>query len=343
MMPLITLAIPIYNVAKFVEVSLLSALNQTYPDIEYIIVDDKSTDDSMEIVRSVVNSHLRKDAVRIIDHVVNKGLGDTRNTSIDDARGKYIYFMDSDDIISPDCIERLVKYMEETPVDFIASSRIRKTFEGKLISEDIYTPAIVRNDGELSVARFRYVKNNKILAEVWNKLYDLEFLRRNNIRCIPGVHVEDVSFSYQVNLAARSCRLVPDVTYTYHIYEGQSFAAFRNNHDRAVYLADCFCKIREYDVALCNKYKDRWEYPSLMKGIDAVSCLHGQMIWKADVFMQEEKTRYLNSLYDSRLSLMFILRHSANRKVNLYFFVMSKMPVFLRKKVMDYQLYNYGK
>ena len=187
-MPLITLSMPVYNVSGFVEASLLSALNQTYPDIEYIIVDDKSTDDSMDVVRKVVNGHTRRDAVRIIDHVVNKGLGDTRNTSIDNARGEYIYFMDSDDVIAPDCIEKLVGYMEETPVDFIASSRMRKTFDGKLIVKDIYTPVVVHDKGELSVARFRYVHNNKILAEVWNKLYNTEFLRKNNIRCIPGVN-----------------------------------------------------------------------------------------------------------------------------------------------------------
>ena len=61
----VTLAMPVYNVSKFVETSLRSALNQTYPDIEYIIVDDKSTDDSMNIVRKVINGHPRRDAVQI--------------------------------------------------------------------------------------------------------------------------------------------------------------------------------------------------------------------------------------------------------------------------------------
>ncbi len=334
-MPLITLSMPVYNVSGFVEASLLSALNQTYPDIEYIIVDDKSTDDSMDVVRKVVNGHTRRDAVRIIDHVVNKGLGDTRNTSIDNARGEYIYFMDSDDVIAPDCIEKLVGYMEETPVDFIASSRMRKTFDGKLIVKDIYTPVVVHDKGELSVARFRYVHNNKILAEVWNKLYNTEFLRKNNIRCIPGVHVEDVSFSYQVNLAARSCRLVPDITYTYHIYEGQSFAAFRNNHNRAVYLADCFCKIREYDVSLCARYKNHKEYPSLMKGINSVSFLHGQMINDSAVLCDQEKYYYLKKLFSSEISLLYILRNKYNLSENMFFYVLAYLPVKIQMYIIS--------
>lgn len=329
----VTLAMPVYNVSKFVETSLRSALNQTYPNIEYIIVDDKSTDDSMNIVRKVINGHPRRDAVRIIDHVVNKGLGDTRNTSIDNARGEYIFFMDSDDVITPDCIERLVGYMKETPVDFIASSRMRKTFGGKLIAEDVYVPAVVHDDGELSVARFRYIHNNKILAEVWNKLYNTEFLRRSHVRCLPGVHVEDVSFSYQVNLAARSCRLVSDITYTYHIYEGQSFAAFRNNHDRAVYLAECFCKIRQYDIALCKKYILNDEYPSLMKGIDSVSYLHGQMVSESAVLSREEKKKYVRILLRHELSLLRIIRHKHNIINNLVLYALYHIPLIFKLNI----------
>lgn len=333
MKPLITLAMPVYNVSKFVEASLQSALDQTYPDIEYIIVDDKSTDVSMEIVRSVINYHPRRNAVRIIDHGVNRGLGDTRNTAIDNAQGKYIYFMDSDDVISPDCIERLVGYMEETPVDFIASSRVRKTFGGKIIANDIYTPTIVHDEGELSVARFRYVHNNKILAEVWNKLYNVEFLRSSHVRCLPGVHVEDVSFSYQVNLAARSCRLVSDVTYTYHIYEGQSFTAFHNNHDRAVYLADCFCKIRQYDMALCKKYIHNDEYTSLMKAVDTVSYLHGQMISESLVLDREEKKKYIKILLRHELSLLSIIRHKHNKIKNLVLYTLYHMPLIFKLNI----------
>ena len=257
-LPLVTLAMPVYNVSKFVEKSLLSALNQTYRNIEFLIVDDCSTDNSMDIVRQTVNAHKRSADVRIIHHPGNQGLGDTRNTAIKEAKGEYIYFMDSDDIISSCCIEVLVNYMLENPVDFIAASRERRTFNGKLISTDQYQPYTDKDDhrSTLPVAYFRYVENHKILAEVWNKLYNVDFLRKNKIRCIPHVHVEDVSFSLQVNIAAKSCRLVPDVLYVYHIYEGQSFAAFNNNHERALYLADCFVKIRKYDADIVYRGAD---------------------------------------------------------------------------------------
>ena len=79
-LPLITLGIPIYNAAGLIERTLLSALNQTYPNIEFIFVDDKG--DSMDIVRRVAGEHPRGSAVRIIDQVVNQGTGAARNTNV---------------------------------------------------------------------------------------------------------------------------------------------------------------------------------------------------------------------------------------------------------------------
>ena len=330
----VTLSMPVYNVARFVEKSLLSALNQTYNNIEFLIIDDKSTDESMNIVRQVINSHPRKSEVRVIDHIVNKGLGDTRNTSIIEATGDYIYFMDSDDVITPDCIERLVAYMNETPVDFIASSRIRKSFDGKIIANDVYVPAIVKDKGDFGVVRFRYVENNRILGEVWNKLYNLDFLRNNNIKCIPGVHVEDVSFSFQTIIAARSCRLVADITYTYHIYEGQSFAAFRTDRQRALYLGDCFCKIREWDCAIALRYKDRPEYGAVLSAIYNVTLLHSNMVRKAKALSSKDKRQIFSRLLAYNRGLMSTICTKTNKKKNCLYYFVSKMPYSMQNCIL---------
>lgn len=326
---MITLAMPVYNVEKYVRDSLLSALNQTYQDMEFIVVDDKGTDRSMDIVREVVATHPRGNKVRIIDHGTNRGLGDTRNTSIDNAKGEFIYFMDSDDIITPDCIEKLAACMNETPVDFVAASRELRYFDGKHIQDDVYSPATVRG-GELAVAEFRYTKSNRILGEVWNKLYSVDFLRRNNIRCIPGVHVEDVSFSFQCCLKAHSCRLIPDITYTYRIYEGQSFAAFQNNRQRALYLADCFCKIRETDLEYAKEYRNSNLYPDLLIGIYSVAFLHSEMIFQSTQLTRTEKDAYLDKLLNYPLKVLDIFKTEHNKKKHFIIFFLDKCPIFIR-------------
>ena len=103
-MPLVSIGMPIYNVGSFIERSLLSVLDQTYDNIEILAVDDCGSDNSMDIVKHLQIEHPRGSAIRIIRHSENKGLGEARNTAIDHASGKYLYFIDSDDYIEPETI-----------------------------------------------------------------------------------------------------------------------------------------------------------------------------------------------------------------------------------------------
>lgn len=74
----VTLSIPVYNVEKYIHTALFSALNQNFESIEFLIVDDKGTDRSMELVNEIVSTHLRKNDIRIIDNLVNKGLSECK-------------------------------------------------------------------------------------------------------------------------------------------------------------------------------------------------------------------------------------------------------------------------
>ena len=96
----VSIIIPVYNVAKYIERCLLSVLNQTWPDLEVILVNDCTPDNSMEIVRRVVASHPRGAVVRCLEHEENRGLSAARNTGISASVGDYLYFLDSDDYIS---------------------------------------------------------------------------------------------------------------------------------------------------------------------------------------------------------------------------------------------------
>ena len=210
----ITLGIPVYNAADLIERSLLSALNQTYPEIEYILIDDKGN--SMDIVRRVLEQHPRGSEVRVIDQGHNRGIGASRNAILDNATGKYLFTMDCDDTIAPDCIERLHTAMRAHPVDFVAASFVREDTEGRLFGGCHYQATLI--DGPLGshpVAVYRYGVGHEIAVPTWNKLYSVDFLRRNQIRCKEGHFNEDPWFTYQVILCAGSCRLLPDVTLHY--------------------------------------------------------------------------------------------------------------------------------
>ena len=96
----VSIIVPVYNVAKYIERCLLSVLNQTWQDLEVILVNDCTLDDSMEIARRVVASHPRGTVVRCLEHEENRGLSAARNTGISASVGDYLYFLDSDDYIS---------------------------------------------------------------------------------------------------------------------------------------------------------------------------------------------------------------------------------------------------
>lgn len=98
---MVSIIIPVYNTEEFVEEAVRSIMNQTLQDIEIIIINDGSTDNSLSIIRKLANED---DRIQIYSRE-NKGLSATRNQGIYLAKGKYLYFMDSDDYLEPDALE----------------------------------------------------------------------------------------------------------------------------------------------------------------------------------------------------------------------------------------------
>ncbi len=212
----VTIGIPVFNVERYVRESLLSALNQTYADIEFLIVDDRGQDQSMSIVRQLVAEHPRGSAVRIIENEKNVGIAATRNTIIDEAQGSYLFFLDSDDVISPDCIALHVHYLEQYQCDFVCGSSVYVFQNGDKAIYTQYRELVVVGGEEYCVVKRYCSHDNTINVLVCNKLYRKDFLISNGIRCAPGLVHEDVWFTWLLILSARSCVLMPAVTYQYY-------------------------------------------------------------------------------------------------------------------------------
>lgn len=208
----VTLSMPIYNVAPYVECALLSALNQTFESIEFLLVDDRGTDNSMEIVRRIIKDHPRGKDVRIIEHPHNIGLGATRNTAIDNAQGEYLFFMDSDDEITPDCIQVLYDRMMEEKVDIVVGSFIEVTVEGKRL---LRTLKDLTRRGKFCLSEYKYKERQYIPIMTWNKLYNLKFLRINHIRCYDSHLNEDDIFSLRLSYYVRSFSFTSKITLKY--------------------------------------------------------------------------------------------------------------------------------
>ncbi len=250
----VTLAMPVYNVEKYVERSLLSALNQTFKSLEILIIDDRGTDNSMQIVKDVLDKHPNKANARIIDHVTNKGTGATKNTAIKEAHGKYIYFMDSDDVIRLDTIALLYEEMNKTHSDVVVASyqyvKNEKIMEKRVLPSDSYI-------GEFAISK--WMEKNKLYFSVptWNKLYSIQFLRAKGIYCFPTHRNEDTWFTFQVVMYAQSVSSVSEITYDYYLRDGSTISQKVNDFYYNQYL-----EIFDARKKLMESY--RKNYPSYM-------------------------------------------------------------------------------
>lgn len=207
----VSVIVPVYNVEKYIERCLISIMRQTVVDlIELILIDDCSNDKSM----SLANSFLLNQSVleyKIICHSKNRGVSAARNTGIDVASGKYIFFLDSDDEITHDCIEKLLNASYRRNYDVIMGNftTIGAEIQCKLWLDK---GEIIGND--LILAEFI---TNKWYAMVWNKMYQTQFLKENKLRFQEGIVHEDELWSFKIALFAKSMYVESAITYKYHI------------------------------------------------------------------------------------------------------------------------------
>jgi len=117
---MISIITPVYNAEKFIEQTIKSVLSQTYRDFELILVDDNSTDNSVSIIKRYMNDS----RIRLIELPENSGAARARNVGIENARGRYIAFLDSDDIWSRKKLEKQIDFMNEHQYGFVFSSYV---------------------------------------------------------------------------------------------------------------------------------------------------------------------------------------------------------------------------
>ena len=113
---MVSIVVPVYNAASYIENTIRMVCQQTYRDWELILVDDASTDDSVKVIEKTIEG--MKKRIRLIRKSVNEGAAEARNTGIDASAGRYIAFLDADDLWHPDKLEKQVAFMESTGAAF---------------------------------------------------------------------------------------------------------------------------------------------------------------------------------------------------------------------------------
>lgn len=206
-MPEISVVVPVYNVRDYLRKNIESILAQTFTDYELILVNDGSRDDSLSILRE----YEQKDArITVIDKP-NGGLSDARNAGMAIASGKYIQFIDSDDFVEPQLLEKCWRKLEETGADmvifdiyqyFLATGK-KEVIANTYDENGIYS---IRTNPELIVS---------IQNAAWNKMYRLSLFRDNDIIYPWGCYYEDLGTTYRLLARSDKVAFINEPLYDY--------------------------------------------------------------------------------------------------------------------------------
>lgn len=189
MNPLISVIVPIYNVEKYLARCVDSIVNQTYKNLEIILVDDGSPD----ICPQMCDDYAKKDSRIKVVHKKNGGLSDARNAGMAVATGKYISFIDSDDYVSDDFFECLLDVMNKENSD-IAECSVVKFYEDNRFDEFSDDLSVKTYDTQDAMSAL--IAENPFHQHVWNKLYKTELVK--DIPYAVGKLNEDEFWTYRV-------------------------------------------------------------------------------------------------------------------------------------------------
>lgn len=197
--PLVSVIVPVYNVEQYLDECLNSIRQQTYKNIEIIVVEDYSTDNSL----NTLTKHLEDPRVKLIQHEKNSGLSAARNTGIDTAKGNYIIFIDSDDLVHLSLIELCVKYAIVNDADLITYNF--KAFEdGVKLSPQLDLPDV---DNLKVLEQGEDYFNQQHFA--WLKFIRTSLVKSKNLYFPIGLYYEDWPFHWELGLVANKKIHIP--------------------------------------------------------------------------------------------------------------------------------------
>lgn len=216
----VSIGIPVYNAEKYIERCLLSVLNQSFEDYEVIVVDDCGADSSIIKVEEIANNHVNGNKLRIVRHDRNKGVAEARNTIIDEAKGKYLYFMDSDDCISIDAISLLFDKAESTNAETVWGSYVNVEFDTEKEFPSVnglgrYPDIELFGDDCLASYGCQDIKEH-LQQSIWNILYRTDFIRNNYLRFKQHGSFDDGIFQAEMQPLVNRAVLMSNVTYYYY-------------------------------------------------------------------------------------------------------------------------------
>lgn len=249
-MPQVSIIVPIYGVERYIERCAVSLFEQTYKDIEYIFVNDSTPDKSIEILEEVIARYpQRQKNIKIIHHSQNKGISATRNTGLQAVTGDYMLYVDSDDYVALNAVEKLVRSTLKNDVDILL-------FDTNIVSAKGISCKSVSYG-----TKVQYIKNllqHTAKCAHWNKFYRVAFYKSTNVLADERIRLaDDYAVTPRLVHQAKKIAVLHEPLY---FYETTNQASYVHNLTRASiesqYLADKILIEYFTSVPDADKYAD---------------------------------------------------------------------------------------
>ncbi len=292
----VSVVVPVYNVEQYLEKCIESIINQTYEDLEIILVDDGSTD----VSPSICDKWKDLDSRIIVVHKENGGLSSARNAGLEVSSGEYIMFEDSDDWLESDIIEKCVEKIEEEESDLVIFGYRKVNEEGLILGQFTFGDGTYTNSEMASQLHQRIIEMS--FGYAWNKLYRLNVIRKAGIKNDERViDREDLYF----NLCLfNHLTKISFLDYVGYYYLQRKASLLHNKDDSRINSLDSFCeKMSNIDI-MNQEIKSKVINMILLHYIS--DCLIKNIIWNKKLKKREKlqlmnstinKCNYLDKLY----------------------------------------------
>jgi len=304
----ISVIVPIYNVEKYLKECLDSIINQTFQDIEIILINDGSTDNSLQIMQE----YAKNDSRIIIINQENKGQSISRNSGIKYATSKYLSFIDADDFIEKSMFEKLYKKKKKENSDII-KCRYRRVKENSS-----YTSIVSKiNNFENKDSFFKDILSLNSLSVIWDGLYKKELFVSNSLE-FPIMYYEDVAFCFKLFFYAKKISISDDILYNWRQRDGSITRSINNQQ-----IKDIF-KIFDitYDFLIKNSCYKQYKTEFISRCIIQLN----RLIKKIENFDNNPNKRYkyFNKVNKSKLSSSYFSPKNLEflRKTNISLYLL---------------------
>lgn len=246
---LITIVVPVYNVERYVEKCLDSIIKQTYQNIEVLVINDGSTDNSLEIIKEFS----KRDNRVLIFTKENGGLSDARNYGLDRAQGKYILFIDSDDYIESDMVNKMYSEALMNDADLVYC-------DIKYVFENESSPPFIVTGFRQNIEGDSVVKGLLSVPSAWNKLYKKSLFDQTDVRYPNGLWYEDIPTTFRLLPTIKKIGYVNEPFVNYLQRDGSIMSS--KYDDRMLHIYEVFNIVNTYykEIDIFDKYYVELEF-----------------------------------------------------------------------------------